>query len=255
MADFHSTVQCCCLHPTIEPTLTTLDSSIKVQVQKTTKRIAVLSWFCRAEYAELQVNTFCWRQVCLHIATRWVFFTLSLSFPSFLCPNDYGRSAHRAFKTPPCTTHFHRSRSSCNNLLCLQNLPHTHFSAQSPWMLVEESSLSYCTASTCLFWWSCISIFKFLSLRLLRQWAMKFLSQWNPILLLYAQECFSTGERQGVFTSLCLSPKSPLVWGSSIFSLCLYEWEETCHAELKAQLFLEVCGGALLSKPLLWLSS
>lgn len=61
---------------------------------------------------------------------------------------------------------------------------------------------------------------EFLSSCLLHHWAMRFSSQWNLILLLYAQECFSPLEWQGEFTFLLTVPKKHPS-EASLFARCL----------------------------------
>lgn len=97
-------------------------------------------------------------------------------------------------------------------------------------------------------------ISEFLSLCLLHHWALWFFSQWNLIVLLYTLECFSPGESQGVFTSLCLFLKSMRLGLHCVLTLSFYEWKvthATCHATL--DLFLELFQRALLCIQELWL--
>lgn len=83
---------------------------------------------------------------------------------------------------------------------------------------------------------------EFLTLCLLHHWAMWFVSQWNLILLLYAEECFSPGEWQGKFTFLWMSLKSIRLRLHCLLTVSFIKvTHSTHHAKLNSQLFLEVC--------------
>lgn len=125
---------------------------------------------------------------------------------------------------------FYSSNSSCNNMFCL-NIFHTqkHFSPTGSSVCAAAVSQHACFDGF-------YAHFRVSSpLCLLRHWAMWFFSQWNPILLLYSQECFSPSERQGVFTSLCLFLKSIHLRLQCLLTLSLWMRSNTCHMSSKTE--------------------
>lgn len=94
----------------------------------------------------------------------------------------------------------------------------------------------------------------FLSPCLLHHWAMRFSSQWNLILLLYAQECFSPGEWQGQFTFFWLFLKSIRLRLRRVLTVSfIKEHKHIPHVVQKTPFFLRSVSESSLCHRLLWL--
>lgn len=120
-----------------------------------------------------------------------------------------------------------------------ENLPHNRKWPKHTFHL-KRSLVSAVAVSQHACFYSFMPLSEFLSSCLLHHWAMRFSSQWNLILLLYAQECFPPLEWQGEFTFLLTVPeKHPLE--ASLFARCLvYKGAETHSTHCTKSPFLEV---------------
>ncbi len=152
------------------------------------------------------------------MSVRWASMdTLFFSFLSFsrgICPNKNSKSAWRVIKT--CLAQLISKAVKVVVITCSAFFlcPHVNTShtqkTRTRCSTKKGFSLSDCSVSTCLFWWFLSPFPRFLSLCLLRHWAMWFFSQWNLILLLYAQECFSPEWVAGCVHISLPVPEKPL---------------------------------------------